>query len=326
MEKEIILNFCSKSGTLRAFEIVGQVINVIRILVPVLLVVVSIKSFYKTLLDEKMDIKEPVKLFITKFVIGAFIFFIPSIFTTIFSLIEDYNKTTESFASCSICMFDASACDEKINIALEKERIIAESKREELRTRKEKVALEKAAKEKERQLEKENEYSSDPGDSNGAYGRGCKSYVSEDSYDENIANKVISKGKTKLGTGYVWGSWDCSAFVSYVYSDYVNTSTAAGLASQTSDRCVRMNEVKPGDLFFTSRYNSSYSCTNCADTGRCDRWQCIMHIGIVYEVQNGRVTKILHNGSGVAIVTPSYGYFPNSSGSAWYIQFSRPYA
>lgn len=332
MESITELGFCGQSGPLMAMRVIGYVITFLKILIPIFIIVTGMISLTKVLLSENTDTKPFVKTFITKIVIGAFIFFIPTIFSAILDMVYGADKIINTNAACAKCMLDASNCDSKIKLAKDQELIIAESKREELLSKKEKALLEADAYQKEREKEYKEWQDNNPEDDNetgsgsGSYGRGCTSYVDSSSYNPTIASSILNKGKKKLGTSYVWGSWDCSAFTSWAYSDYVNTSTAAGLANQTKSKCVREGDVQPGDIFFTSRYDSSYNCTGCADTGRCDRWQCILHVGIVYEVQNGKVTKILHNGSGVAITNSNYGYAPNGKGSAWYIQFSRPYA
>ena len=123
---------------------------------------------------------------------------------------------------------------------------------------------------------------------------------------------------------------DCSDFVSWVYKNYVPDLTAARLAKNTRNKCVKQSDIKPGDVFFTSRYNKSGKCTNCVGTthgDRCDRYNCILHVGIVLSVSNGRITSIIHSANGGVQIknSPSYKFSP-SNGNPWYIVVTRPYA
>ena len=167
-----------------------------------------------------------------------------------------------------------------------------------------------------------------PSNNNGkvAYGYGCISYISSSSYNSAKANAIIKKAETKLGTPYK--KMDCSSFVSYVYNDYLQKGTAAGLAKLTRGKCVKLEDAKPGDIFFTSHYDKSGKCQNCVGSthgNRCNRFDCIMHTGIVAEVKNGKITKVIHSAdNGVAYENKSFRYSP-TTGKSWMIMITRPY-
>ena len=169
----------------------------------------------------------------------------------------------------------------------------------------------------------------EPGYNGGtSYGKGCTNFVSSNTYNERIAKNAIANAKTKIGTPYK--KMDCSDFVSWVYKNYVPDLTAARLAKNTRNKCVKQSDIKPGDVFFTSRYNKSGKCTNCVGTthgDRCDRYNCILHVGIVLSVSNGRITSIIHSANGGVQIknSPSYKFSP-SNGNPWYIMVTRPYA
>ena len=148
--------------------------------------------------------------------------------------------------------------------------------------------------------------------------------MSSSSYNQATVNNLINKAKTYIGTPYK--KMDCSDFVGNVYSDYLESSFAAGQADETKNKCVAQNDIRPGDVFFTSCYDTIGVCNHCGD--RCKRWKCILHVGIVLTVRGDKIVSIIHSASkGVHIQTsPSYRYSPNSNGNSWYIMVTRPYA
>ena len=71
------MDLCNEPEVLRAFYIIKIIITYIQVLVPILLILVGIKSFYNYLVDEKGNLKEIVRSFIIKIIIAMLIIFIP---------------------------------------------------------------------------------------------------------------------------------------------------------------------------------------------------------------------------------------------------------
>jgi len=323
-DDEITFAFCEQSGVLKAFNIVGKVITIIKVLIPIILIITSGINLFKAVLDEDdAKIKKSGELFIVKICVGAFVFFIPTIMGTFFSIVHNYDKTVLKFSECGSCLVGSSNCVSMIETAKKKEERELLSKAEDY----EKLVQ---ANKNEIEIENEKPNTSTPVTPTNSisYGKGCTGYVSSNSYNATIAKQILQRASTKVGVSY--STMDCSDFVSYVYKSYVPDSTAACLGKSSKNEFVRPDEVRPGDIFFTSNYNRSGACTHCNGStfgNRCNRYNCIMHVGIVTEVVNGKITKIVHSsGKGVHYKSPTYLYSPNGSGSSWYIGFSRPYA
>lgn len=163
-----------------------------------------------------------------------------------------------------------------------------------------------------------------------SYGASCTSFVDSSSYSSIKADKILSSGRSYLNYSYEKAS-SCDGFVRKAYANVTSLgSTAAGIALSTSNRCVNYNDIKPGDLFFTSRTDSSGKCTRCASSShgnRCDRWNCILHVGIVESVSSNGIVKVLDNiNKGVSIRSFEYNLAPNAQGNPWLIMVTRPYA
>lgn len=78
-------------------------------------------------------------------------------------------------------------------------------------------------------------------------------------YGRFNANQAIERGRSRIGSSYVWGTWDCSAFVSFCYfNDGTRWTTAsmAGLADgqRGFKKMPYSYPPKKGDILF---YNTS---------------------------------------------------------------------
>lgn len=82
-------------------------------------------------------------------------------------------------------------------------------------------------------------------------------YISR--YGRFDANQAIERGRSRLGSPYVWGTWDCSAFVSFCYFNDGTRWTTASMAS-LADGARGFKKIpyvyppKKGDILF---YNTS---------------------------------------------------------------------
>ena len=320
-DDQTIITFCEDIGVLKTFRILGYILLIIKIMAPSIIIIKGIESLTKCILNNIDDLKQTVFTLIKRIILGAFIFFIPNILTAIFGLVDNYNKMNLNGAKCGICLTGAnsSSCASIIKKAQTKwEKELASAAEETLKGRTTKnttsVSINTKTTTKKADVSK-----------TVAYGYNCTGYLDSSSYNASKAAAIIARGETKLGTPY--SKMDCSDFVSYVFKDYLADSTAAGLAKATRGNCVELDDVRPGDIFFTSHYDTSGTCQNCIGSthgNRCNRFNCIMHTGIVAEVKNGKITKVIHSNNGVEYQNMNFRYSP-TSGKSWLIMVTRPY-
>lgn len=83
---------CQNPNALRAIYIAKTIIQVAKILVPVIIIITSIISFSKTIMYDE-DIKTATGLFLTKVFVGVMVFFIPTIVKATLSLVDTSVKT-----------------------------------------------------------------------------------------------------------------------------------------------------------------------------------------------------------------------------------------
>ena len=94
-----VVNLCHEVGVLKTFRILVAIFTVIKILTPVLIIILSIISLTKAVLDDN-TIKKTVSLTIKRIVIGVFIFFIPSLMGSIIN----YVRTDSKYINLSECI------------------------------------------------------------------------------------------------------------------------------------------------------------------------------------------------------------------------------
>lgn len=103
---------CHDPNILKGLRIIAYLIMVIKILVPIVLVVTGMYSFFKATIDsDDSATKNAVNLFIKKLITGAVIFFIPTIVTACFNIISGYDKTKLKFTECGKCITSVKECN-----------------------------------------------------------------------------------------------------------------------------------------------------------------------------------------------------------------------
>ncbi len=110
------ISFCKQEGIIRIVRIAGTVKNIMKILVPVLLIVMASIDIGKALLsgDEK-DMKEATTLMVKRLIAGLIVFFIPTIVDVILNNISNYStsdyaysKTKGDYVICTKCFSSPS--------------------------------------------------------------------------------------------------------------------------------------------------------------------------------------------------------------------------
>jgi len=93
---------CLNPDVLSAMYIINNVITIIKVLVPVLIIITGVISLAKAVMSEDDSLlKSSVQMLITKFFIGAAIFFVPTIFNAIFSLVAPKTNFVDCFTKAT---------------------------------------------------------------------------------------------------------------------------------------------------------------------------------------------------------------------------------
>jgi lipoprotein Spr len=105
------------------------------------------------------------------------------------------------------------------------------------------------------------------------------------------ASQLLDFAKSMLGTPYRYASsnpsrgFDCSGFVSYVFSNFGFKVPRSSTEFATAGTPVKLTDAKVGDVLIF--------------TGTNPRVRKIGHVGIIYAIDNGEI-KFIHSTSGKA--------------------------
>lgn len=117
-----INNFCQ--GLSPILQIIGQILNLFKIFLPLILIVLGIFDIGKAVISSKSDdVKKNMKNFFKKILVCLVVFFIPSLCIIVFGFVGGFNDIRDNsgidFDVCYSCMFNpnASECTDAVEIA-----------------------------------------------------------------------------------------------------------------------------------------------------------------------------------------------------------------
>ena len=104
---------CRDYNVIRLFKFLSILIYIIKILVPVILILTSMYSLFKTITsNDNMYLRNEINKGLIKVFVGAFIFFLPTLFNVLFSYLLPIDNSSTFFTECGKCLTDSKFCDE----------------------------------------------------------------------------------------------------------------------------------------------------------------------------------------------------------------------
>lgn len=107
------MNFCDNESVLSVVRIFGIVIEIIKIVIPLLIIVYGMLDFGKVVVshDEKAMNKATSQV-VNRIICGVLIYFIPTIVLALFDYLQLSDiYTDENFYKCTTCLLDTSTCE-----------------------------------------------------------------------------------------------------------------------------------------------------------------------------------------------------------------------
>lgn len=100
-------NICGNESILNAVQIIGWILNFIKILVPLALIILGMVDFGKaTISSDEKALSKATSSLIRRFIVGVIIFFIPTIVFALLNItnVSDESNTSGSFVRCTKCL------------------------------------------------------------------------------------------------------------------------------------------------------------------------------------------------------------------------------
>ena len=118
MIKLLDLGLCDQEGILRTFKIINILLQIARILVPIIIIIAgSIDLFKVTTNGQDDEIKKVFNQLIRRIIAGLVVFMLPTIINFFLNMNAKYKETATEFAGCSSCLTNAKECDTLISVA-----------------------------------------------------------------------------------------------------------------------------------------------------------------------------------------------------------------
>lgn len=107
------INICDpENTTLKAFQVIGYILFILKILVPIIIIILGIIEFGKAALsgDEKANTTS-FKTLMMKIITGIMIFFIPTVLDFALSMVQGTKDVALKYEGCTTCMLDSFSED-----------------------------------------------------------------------------------------------------------------------------------------------------------------------------------------------------------------------
>lgn len=100
------------SGLRPTFFVIGQIVRLLKILIPFIIIAYGAYDFFKAITGAKDDeIKKSVRSFLFRCVAGVCIFFLPAVIDLVFSWVDGWDQNYSSFyEDCFQCIWNVDNC------------------------------------------------------------------------------------------------------------------------------------------------------------------------------------------------------------------------
>ena len=100
---------CSKLKS--PLKFIGYILLIVKIVIPLLLIIFGVIDLFKAVTGGKDgEITKSLKTFIFRLIAGVAIFFIPTIISFIFSLVDGFDSVESEFDICQKCILNVTNC------------------------------------------------------------------------------------------------------------------------------------------------------------------------------------------------------------------------
>lgn len=90
---------------------IGNIVMIVKILIPIVIIAFGMIDFFKAITGSKDDeIKKSARSLVMRCIAGVIIFFIPTIVSLIFSLVDSFANIQGEFNACQKCVLNVREC------------------------------------------------------------------------------------------------------------------------------------------------------------------------------------------------------------------------
>ena len=93
-------------------KFIGYIILIVKIIIPLLLIIFGIIDLFKAVTGGKDgEVAKSLKTFVFRLIAGVAIFFIPTIISFVFTLVDGFDDVENEYELCQKCILNVSSCN-----------------------------------------------------------------------------------------------------------------------------------------------------------------------------------------------------------------------
>lgn len=95
--------FCSQTADI--WQLLGYFVMIFKIVLPIVLIILGMFTLGKAVIsDDDKDMKKGINSMLKKFVASVVIFFLPTIVTALFGIVDGFDDLKSDYSVCQDCM------------------------------------------------------------------------------------------------------------------------------------------------------------------------------------------------------------------------------
>ncbi len=105
----LTLAFCAETWSI--WKLVGDILTIFKIVIPIIIIIMGAIDLGKAVVSSKEDeIKKATGSLMRRFIAGIIIFFIPTIVSVVFNVLDNFGEIRKDYTICSTCVSTPSEC------------------------------------------------------------------------------------------------------------------------------------------------------------------------------------------------------------------------
>ena len=100
---------CSNENVIKVLKLFSVLFFILKVAIPIIIIILGIISLAKVIIsDDQSMLSKTVSSLVMKIILGIFIFFLPTLISTIIGYIDDADNVTSEYRACTECLLESN--------------------------------------------------------------------------------------------------------------------------------------------------------------------------------------------------------------------------
>ncbi|MGN1378780.1 MAG: hypothetical protein ACI4XR_00035 [Bacilli bacterium] len=114
---------CSDENVMKVLELFSVLFVILKIAIPIIIIILGIVSLAKVIIsDDQSMLSKTISSLVMKIILGIFIFFLPTLISTIIGYIDDADNVTSEYRACTECLLNSNCSGSPLKSTAKKKR------------------------------------------------------------------------------------------------------------------------------------------------------------------------------------------------------------